>query len=70
MDEKNRSLEILIGRYWAQTAGIVIILIGAVLFTYYSITHNLITPTMRIAIGLTSGIKNIWNLRAPVIVFS
>jgi|GEM_PF-6223917 len=55
MADKDRSLEVLIGRYWTQTIGIVIILIGAVLFTYYSITHELITPTMRITLGLLFG---------------
>jgi uncharacterized membrane protein len=54
--ERSNNLEAFIGENVISKIGIIITIIGAVIGTKYSIDHDLVTPQMRLIIGLCFGL--------------
>ncbi len=55
-EKKNNNLEAFIGENVISKIGIIITIIGAVIGTKYSIEHDLITPQMRLILGMGLGL--------------
>jgi uncharacterized membrane protein len=54
-------LEVRIGGRWLQHAGLIVLLLGIAFFLRYAFEHEWLSPTIRVALGVSAGIAMAWG---------
>ena len=54
-------LEVRIGGRWLQHAGLIVLLLGIAFFLRYAFEHEWLSPAVRVAVGVVTGIAMAWG---------